>query len=72
MTTLSKIEDLGQQLTLFLAMHAEFFCSLAGRRLLRVYVKDKLSDIQRKNCKSIVLKFGEPLKTLHRLLESIK
>ena len=72
MMTLSEIKNLGRQLTLFLAMFADCFSSLAGRQLLRVYVKGQLSDIQRKNCEAIALKFGQAPRTLQRFLESIK
>lgn len=72
MMTLSEIKNLGRQLTFFLAMFADCFSSLAGRRLLRVYVKGQLSDVQRKNCEAIALKFGEVPRTLQRFLESIK
>jgi SRSO17 transposase len=72
MMTLSEIKNLGRQLTLFLAMFADCFSSFAGRQLLRVYVKGQLSDIQRKNCEAIALKFGRVPRTLQRFLESIK
>lgn len=70
--TLSEIKNLGRQLTTFLAMFADCFVGLAGRRLLSVYVKGQLSDIQRKNCEAIALKFGQAPRTLQRFLESIK
>lgn len=72
MMTLSEIKNLGRQLTFFLAMFADCFSSLAGRRLLSVYVKGQLSDIQRKNCEAIALKFSQAPRTLQRFLESIK
>jgi len=72
MMTISEIKNLGRQLTSFLSMFADCFTSLAGRRLLRVYVKGQLSDIQRKNCEAIALKFGQAPRTLQRFLESIK
>ena len=70
--TLSEIKNLGRQLTFFLTMFADCFSSLAGRQLLRIYVKGQLSDIQRKNCEAIALKFGQVPRTLQRFLESIK
>ena len=70
--TLSEVKNLGRQLTSFLAMFSDSFASSAGRRLLRVYVKGQLSDIQRKNCEAIALKFDETPRTLQRFLESIK
>ena len=72
MMTLREIKNLGRQLTLFLAMFTDCFSSLAGRRLLRVYVKGQMSDIQRKNCEAIALKFNQAARTLQRFLESIK
>ncbi len=72
MMTLNEIKNLGRLLTSFLALFADCFASLAGRRLLRVYVKGQLSDIQRKNCEAIALKFDQAARTLQRFLESIK
>ena len=72
MMTLNEIKNLGRQLTTFLAMFADCFSSLAGRRLFSVYVKGQLSDIQRKNCEAIALKFNLAARTLQRFLESIK
>ena len=72
MMTLKELQNLGRVLTSFLAMFADCFTSLAGRQLLRVYVKGQLSDIQRKNCEAIALKFAQAPRTLQRFLESIK
>ena len=72
MMTLKELKDLGRLLTSFLAMFADCFASLAGRQLLSVYVKGQLSDIQRKNCEAIALKFDQAPRTLQRFLESIK
>lgn len=72
MMTLKEIKNLGRQLTSFLSMFAGCFSSVAGRRLLLVYVKGQLSDIQRKNCEAIALKFSQVPRTLQRFLESIK
>ena len=63
MMTLNEIKNLGRVLTSFLALFADCFTSLAGRQLLRVYVKGQLSDIQRKNCEAIALKFDQAPKT---------
>lgn len=70
--TLKELKNLGRLLTSFLALFADCFESLAGRRLLQVYVKGQLSDIQRKNCEAIALKFDQAPRTLQRFLESIK
>jgi len=43
MMTLREIKNLGRQLTSFLAMFTNCFSSLAGRRLLSVYVKGQMS-----------------------------
>ena len=72
MLTLNEIKNFGRLLTSFLAMFADCFASLAGRQLLRVYVKGQLSDMQRKNCEAIALKFDQAPRTLQRFLESIK
>jgi SRSO17 transposase len=70
--TLKELKCIGRELTLFLGMFAGCFASLAGRRLLKVYVQGQLSDIQRKNCEAIALKFDQSPRTLQRFLESIK
>lgn len=72
MMTLKEIKDVGRLLTSFLLLFADCFASLAGRRLLSIYVKGQLSDIQRKNCEAIALKFDLAPRTLQRFLESIK
>ena len=72
MMTLKELKNLGGLLTSFLAMFSDCFVSLAGRQLLRIYVKGQLSDVQRKNCEAIALKFGQAPRTLQRFLESIK
>ena len=72
MMTLKEIKDVGRLLTSFLLLFADCFASLAGRRLLSIYVKGQLSDIQRKNCEAIALKFNLAPRTLQRFLESIK
>ena len=72
MMTLKELKDVGRMLTTFLSMFSTCFESLCGRRLLRVYVQGQLSDLQRKNCEAIALKFGTCVRTLQRFLESIK
>ena len=72
MMTLKELKSLGRLLTSFVAMFADCFSSVAGRRLLRIYVQGQLSDIQRKNCEAIALKFQQPVRTVQRVLESIK
>ncbi len=70
--TLKELKNIGRQLTVFLSMFAGCFSSLAGRRLLLTYVRGQLSDIKRKNCEAIAVKFSLPGRTLQRFLESIK
>jgi SRSO17 transposase len=72
MMTLAEIKNLGRQLTAFLALFADCFLSGPARRLLRVYVQGQLSDVKRKNCEAIALKFNQAPRTLQRFLESIK
>jgi SRSO17 transposase len=70
--TLKELKNLGRLLTTFLAMFADCFVNAAGKRLLAVYVKGQLSDLQRKNCETIARNFNVPVRTLQRFLESIK
>jgi SRSO17 transposase len=72
MMTLQEIKNIGRQLTVFLSMFAGCFSGSPGRNLLRLYVKGQLSDIKRKNCEAIAVKFKVPTRTLQRFLESIK
>jgi|TARA_B110000196_G_scaffold316441_1_gene327795 SRSO17 transposase len=72
MMTLKELNSFGRMLTSFLLMFSMCFKSLAGRKLLRVYVQGQLSDIQRKNCEAIALKFDQCPRTLQRFPESIK
>jgi len=72
MMSLNEIKNLGRQVASFLAMFADCFSSVAGRRLLKVYVQGQLSGIQRKNCEAIALQFDTAPRTLQRFLESIK
>lgn len=70
--TLKELKNVGRMLTSFLSMFSMCFESLCGRQLLRLYVEGQLSDLQRKNCEAIALKFGCCVRTLQRFLESIK
>ena len=72
MMILEELKNVGRMLTSFLRMFRMCFKILAGRQLLRVYVQGQLSDIQRKNCEAIALKFDQCPRTLQRFLESIK
>ena len=67
-----RTKKLGRRLTGFLAEFRQCFASVAGRRLLRVYVQGQLSDVPHKNCEAIALRMNEAPRTLQRFLESIK
>ncbi len=71
MMSLNEMKNLGRQLASFLAMFADCFSSVSGRRLLKVYVQGQLSDIQRKNGEAIALKFDTAPRTLQHCFESI-
>lgn len=72
MMTLNELKSVGGMLTSFLFLFGMCFETIAGRRLLKVYVQGQLSDLQRKNCETIALEFDEAPRTLQRFLESIK
>jgi len=59
-------------LTEFLLLFADCFRRQRGRRLLLVYVRGLLSDVQRKNAEAIAQDQGVAPRTLQRFLESIK
>lgn len=70
--TLEQIAALGRKLISFLALFADCFGRGEARKLLLVYVKGQLSNLQRKNAEAIALKFKTKPRTLQRFLESIK
>jgi SRSO17 transposase len=70
--TLKEVKDIGRELCAFLALFAGCFASLAGRRLLKIYVQGQLSDVKNKNCEAIALRFRQLPRTLQRFVESIK
>ena len=72
MMTLKQIASLGKELTMFLALFADYFRSRPGFGLGRVYVQGLLSDLERKNVEAIALEFDKRPRTLQRLLESVK
>ncbi|HUG70606.1 MAG TPA: hypothetical protein VMM76_22850 [Pirellulaceae bacterium] len=60
--TLKELKNLGRLLTSFLGLFADCFASLAGRQLLKLYIKGQLSDIQRKGVSeghSMLLRRGD-------------
>lgn len=69
--SLQDIASLGKMLAQFLALFADCFHGVKGRRLLAAYVRGLLSDLQRKNVEAIALKQGVAPRTLQRFLESI-
>lgn len=70
--TLKQIAALGKQLVTFLNFFADCFASRPARELLAIYVKGQLSDVHRKTCEAMALKFDTAPRTLQRFLESIK
>ena len=70
--TLKQIAGLGKKLVAFLALFADCFGSRPARVLLWVYIRGQLSDVHRKTCEAIALKFDAAPRTLQRFLESIK
>lgn len=69
---LQDIASLGKMLGQFLNLFACCFHGVKGRRLLAVYIRGLLSDLQRKNVEAIALKQNVRPRTLQRFLESIK
>lgn len=59
---LQDIASLGKMLAQFLALFADCFHGVKGRRLLLVYLKGLLSGLQRKNVEAIALQQGVPPK----------
>jgi SRSO17 transposase len=70
--SLQGIASLGRMLAQFLALFADCFHGVKGRRLLATYVRGLLSDLLRKNVEAIALMQGIRPRTLQRFLESIK
>ena len=70
--SLQDIASLGKLLAQFLTLFCDCFETVKGRRLLVVYVKGLLSNLQRKNVEAIALENGVAPRTLQRFLESIK
>lgn len=69
--TVKDIAKLGGMLSQFLTAFASCFARSAGRKLLLVYVRGLLSDVQRKNAEAIALDQNIAPRTLQRFLESI-
>jgi SRSO17 transposase len=70
--TLKQIASLGKELAKFLARFKVCFRSRPGFALAAIYVQGLLSSLQRKNVEAIALEIGNPVRTLQRLLETIK
>ena len=62
--TLKQISSLGRKLAAFLFLFSDCFKRKEGRALLHIFVQGLLSDVQRKNCEAIALRFGGPPRTL--------
>jgi SRSO17 transposase len=69
--SIKDIAKLGKFLGQFLTFFACCFARVEGRRLLEVYVRGLLSDVQRKNAEAMALDQGVAPRTLQRFLESI-
>lgn len=69
--SLQDIAKLGKLLGQFLARFSDCFSRAEGRRLLLVYVRGLLSNVQRKNAEAIAVDQGVAPRTLQRFLESI-
>lgn len=70
--TLKQIANLGHKLDAFLILFSDCFKRTEGCALFYLYVQGLLSDVHRKNCEAIALRFGCPPRTLQRFLESVK
>ena len=70
--TLNQISSLGRKLFPFLALFDDCFGRKDAALLLCVYVRGQLSDVHRKTCEAIALRFKEAPRTLQRFLESVK
>ncbi len=69
--TIKDIAKLGKLLGQFLQIFADCFARSEGRRLLLVYVRGLLSDVQRKNVEAMALDQKIPPRTLQRFLSNI-
>ncbi|MEM6474159.1 MAG: transposase [Planctomycetota bacterium] len=70
--SLQDIASLGKMLAQFLALFADCFHGVKGRRLFAAYVRGLLSELQRKNVEAIALKERVAPRSLQRFLQSIK
>jgi len=70
--TLKQISSLGRKLIAFLFLFTGCFNRKDAFRLLGIYVNGQLSDVHRKNCEAIALRFNCAPRTLQRFLESVK
>ena len=65
------IAKLGKLLVQFLSRFSDCFVRRQGRKLLHIYVRGLLSNVQRKNAEAIALDQNVAPRTLQRFLESI-
>ena len=70
--TLKQIAGLGGKLFSFLLLFSGCFNRRDAADLLRIYVSGQLSNIQRKTCEAIALRYNRAPRTLQRFLESVK
>jgi SRSO17 transposase len=69
--SIQDIAKLGKLLGQFLSFFAGCFARIEGRRLLEIYVRGLLSDVQRKNVEAMALDQNVAPRTLQRFLQSI-
>ena len=70
--TLKQIAALGSELVRFLAFFRDCFGRHEPRKLLEVYVRGQLSELDRKSIEPMAIRAGIPPRTLQRFVESIK
>jgi SRSO17 transposase len=69
--SIKDIGKLGKLLGQFLLFFSDCFARSEGRRLLGIYVRGLLSDVQRKNAEAMALDQNVPPRTLQRFLGDI-
>jgi len=69
--SIKDIANLGKLLGQFLLLFADCFARSEGRRLLLIYVRGLLSDVQRKSVEAMAVDQNVPPRTLQRFLSDI-
>lgn len=72
MMSLKQISSLGRKLFVFLKMFSDCFGRSDAAALLTIYVQGQLSDVHRKTCEAMAVRFKKAPRTLQRFLESVK